>query len=236
MKEMNRDMFTTPLTDRGYLATVASDLVYQTYRAAPWEPILGHIASIFYLYGAEFNGIYGGRRGAAETNTLEHERQPSLHFRYQNPPLVWATGEIGIVSQELKKLGYDMWYPYTSWPDEDGKKVREIIDPMLKERGWTPEAEEWKKKHDDLCNLVNDWHTDFSRSYKGTHDFQIKFYDASTTAVMTILDEGASEMEDTGRIDKRQQEYLVLLNAFAEYLYQGFLDEHKLFPKCKFES
>jgi hypothetical protein len=232
-----KSVFDTPLTKRGYLLQKASSITHQAYDC--YFPI-NYIVAVLYLYGADFMDIHSGYSGSlkGKLEVVDYKREPSIFFTYRDAPLISRTNEVKIIAEGLDKFNYDIWYPYLTWPDPEEEKVRGTIDPILSKDKLTTEAKEWHKNLNKFLNIVDKWHTDFLKNYKGKHDFELKLYRYSNNDLfgITILDKKIKNMKNKKDILKRQGEYSGLLKAFAEYLYEGFLNSKKLFPKTRYEK
>jgi hypothetical protein len=185
-------------------------------------------------------GIYSGYSGSlkGKLEVLEYQRTPSIFFTFKDAPLISRKNEVKIIADGLAKLDYDIWYPYLTWPDPEREEVRGIIDPILSKDKMTAEAKEWKKNLKKFLSIIDKWHTDFLKNYKGKHDFELKLYshDDISQCQVTVLDKKIKNLQNSKDILKRQEEHLNLLQAFAEYLYDGFLNSKKLFPKTLYEK
>jgi len=143
MEKLNSDIFTVPLTNRGYLLETAFGRVCDTYFSSSASYYLAkkdfstsysyndfgldyiHIMAVMYLYGASFSEIhfpYDKKRKKAEINNTNYALEPSFYFTKTDKPFTGKSNEVSIVKENLGKLGYDMWYPYR-WETEEGKKL-----------------------------------------------------------------------------------------------------------------
>lgn len=239
MAKSHKNIFTTSLTERGYLATQAFHKVSSSYACEPAEPYLWYIASILYLYGGDFNGMYSGYKGKTDKNfegVLGYTKEPWLLFTYRDKPLISKFNEVKIISEGIKQLGYDMWYPY-NWVTKEGEEARSLIDPILEKGKFTTEMRAWTKKYEKLSKLADFWHSDFIKKYKTKHGLKFKLYGYKddSYAAFTILDEKIKGL-NAKEVKVRQEEYMKVFEAFAEYLYKGFLSKAKGFPKCIYEK
>ena len=149
--KLNSDIFITPLTNRGYLLKIAFDRVCDIYFSSSSSYYLSkkdfsttysfndfrldyvHIMSIMYLYGSSFSNIhfpYDKKRKSSEIGNTSYALEPSFYFTKTDKPFTKKSNEIAIIKENLEKLGYTLWYPY-SWTTEDGEKVRSVINPIL---------------------------------------------------------------------------------------------------------
>lgn len=237
-KEIGLDIFDTPLTKRGYLANKTVHIIHQFTNCKGGQLSLAHTASILYLYGADFRGLYNfDLEGTHQSNKdyLKKYKVPSICFTFRNQPLVSKNNEIEIISNGLKKSGYkDTWYPY-QWTTEDGDKVREIIDPILSKSKDTTEMKKWNNDFEKLKDIVNVWHIDFLKKNKKKYDFEIKLYDYGNSCIFTTKDDKHDQIKGKDAVRERQYQYLKAFDDFAKYLYKGFLEEKDIFPKCLYE-
>ena len=71
MKKHNyHDAFTCPLTERGYLLEGAFHRVARSYKITYHDLPMLHVASVLYLYGADFGGIYPGLRARCQKDLM----------------------------------------------------------------------------------------------------------------------------------------------------------------------
>ena len=236
-KHFNHDAFTCPLTERGYLLEGAFHRVAQSYKITYHDLPMLYVASILYLYGADFGGIYPSFKGKVPKgfgDVAGYNRAPSMYFSFHNKPIIHKKNEVEIISSKIKKIGYDFWYPYIGWSTPEGKKVRSIVKPILEKEKLTPEMINWNKKQEKFCNITGSWHSDFLKLNKDKYDFEFKAYIYGTDLRFTIIDKKSKKMSSK-QVTTRQKEYSKLFNDFAEYLYKSFLSNAKGFPKCLYE-
>ena len=230
------DIFTVPLTKRGYLLEESFNRVFQSCCNNYKDKSLMYVASILYLYGADFRGIFTGFVGKipkGKENVVDYKRTPSIYFTFRNKPIIYKTNEIQIISNEIKKLGYSFWYPI-GWVNQEGKKIRSVVEPILEKDNFTSGMINWNKKYEKFCDIVGYWYTDFLKNNKEKYDFELKAYKNETNLNFIIIDKKIKKM-NSKEILVRQKQYSKLFNDFAEYLYKGFLSNEKGFPKCIYE-
>jgi hypothetical protein len=252
--KIGSDIFTIPLTDRGYLLFNAEKYVYSTSFSSIIPYTFGkdfsqkylindfvqdflHVMSVLYLYGAEFKNIhlpYDKKSKSNKINESIYSLEPSFCFTRINKPILNKNNEVKIIKENLKKLGYDTWYPH-NWATEDGEKIRTIVSPILNRQKQTKEMKKWENDYNDLCSLVDVWYKDFLKKNKEKMDFSFKLYGHEGYAQLTVLDEKISSTKDLQKIKERQEEHMRVFRLFSMYLYKGFLEEGKFFPKCLYE-
>ena len=233
---VSHDIFNTPLTPRGYLLERELDAVYGLEKFQSWDRRLGYVAALIYLYGGEVVGMHeGSLTPDTGSGMMRDKNEPSLYFRYRDKPLTKYVGESALISEELKKRDHTMWYPYTSWPDEEGESVRADINTLLAALPLTAEYTRWKQDNDAFTELVDRWHTEFVAGYSNANGLECKLWDKEKYLELSVADPRTEVVTDAARFEARQEEYLGLFEAFAAYAYRGFLEGAEAFPPCKYE-
>lgn len=231
-----KDIFNVPITPRGLLAHRAFHRGY-TVPIDAWDLNLGYIFSIIYLYGGELRGMFPAVSKKVPKKfqgVLGYLRVPWLAFEFRNKPFLVTKNEVKIFKQELSKLGYTTpnCYDYVT---DVGDRVRAAIDPLLTKDKETNDFIIWEKQQRKWKKKISEWHTSFYKNYNKKYDFELKLYDYTTSVVITIKDEKIDSLNKVSEITARQQKHVELLNDFAAFLYEGFLNKKKGFGKCLYE-
>ncbi len=232
--------FSSPaLTSRGYLVYKAESEVFRTYNCHGKFFSLANIATILYLYGADFRGIHSFEledTHAANKHFLKFYRVPRIYFTLRDRPLIYKNNQANIIADILKKSKMNTWYPY-NWTTSEGENVRNEVDPILSKAKETAQMKKWRKNFDSMLHFVDAWHKDFLKHYKNTYDFEFKLYkEDDETCYFTIKDDAYLKFKTKEEIRERQWQYLKVFDDFARYLHKGFLEQGKLFPKSPYED
>lgn len=231
-----KDIFTVPITARGIIANNAFRRVAVTHGDA-WDPILGYIFSILYAYGGEMYGMYPAvskKVSKKWQGVLGYLRVPWISCEYRNKPFIMTKNQVAIFKTELKKLGYDFPFPY-NYGDATGDTVRAAINPLLEKDKKTAAYVTWERDQKKWKKMIGMWHDLFYQQYQKQWDFKIKLYDYVKYVAFTIHDEKIDMLTKKSEIMARQKKHQELLNDFAMFLYDGFLNKKKGFGKCLYE-
>ena len=230
-----------PISPRGYLLNEAQ---YRVSNIFNWEgefyPLIS-IASVLYLYGAEFEGIHSfnfdeSLDDKSNKSFLKIYKVPKISFRLKNMPLIFKDKEYEIKSKKLIEFGYNFWYPY-KWITKEGDEIREVIKSEISKNKKTKAIQKWEKDSIAFASLVSKWYKSFLKTYKNRYDFELQIYDMSNcNYLLTIKDDKYEGFKTKEKIKKRQKEYTDMLLAFSEYIHDGFLNNKSIFPKTIYEK
>jgi hypothetical protein len=231
-----KDIFKPPLTQRGFLLHRAFSRAAVTYGDA-WDPNLGVIFSIIYLYGGEFYGMFPGcseKVNKAQQGVLGYTRSPWILFNFRLQPFFSRENQIDVFKTVLSREGFDSFAPY-SYITETGTKIRKSIDTLLGKKEKTSQFKKWEKDQKKWKELIGEWHDMFYENYAKNFEFKIKFFDHDSYLALTIQDDVIENMKSLSQIKKRQLLHKELLIDFATFLCNSFLNKEKGFGKCLYE-
>lgn len=231
-----RDIFTVGLTERGFLANQSFSRIAIT-RGDAWDPMLGFIFSIIYLYGGEIRGIYPActkRVSKKWSGVLGYTRSPWLLFEFRNAPFLTRENQVKIIGDKILQEGMDFLAPYY-WIDEIGESLRKNINPLLQKSKKTKSFKDWEKGQLQWKKVMGKWHDMFYATYKKQFDFSLKLYEYQSHLAITIKDDIIETVSNSNELKHRQSLHQELITDFATFLYDGFLNKKKGFGKCLYE-
>lgn len=236
MEKIKQLDFTSPLTKRGFLLFKAGNRIEPEMLTGDTDltyPLIV-ISSILFLYGGNITSLHSGLSAFMKKKLMVRENAPNPHifFRYKDKPLYKRDGEYGLSKKVLEEGNYNFWYPF-QWMDKEGDEIRLKYERLENTKSVLKSYTTWEEKNKKLQKLVLDWQKSFLKEYKKHKDLQFEFNTYKNHFSLSVSKN--SYAKDIKGMKIQNQDKMDYFQDFAKFIFTGFLNKSKEFPKCIYE-